>query len=53
MSATVGRMPTTPLTFDGAMTDPVVSVPTVAAARLAAAEMPEPELEPAGERVRS
>src|SRR4051812_32458521 len=46
-------MPTTPLLLDGPMIEPVVSVPTVAAAKLAAAATPEPELEPAGVRLRS
>src|SRR5215831_12608417 len=50
---TVGLMPTTPLTDDGQTIDPLVSVPSVAVARLAAAAAAEPELEPQGERSRT
>ena len=44
MRPIVGRMPTSMFEFDGLMTDPPVSVPTLAAQRLAA--VPIPELEP-------
>jgi hypothetical protein len=44
----VGLMPTTPFVEDGQTIDPSVSVPRVAAARLAATAAPEPELEPHG-----
>ena len=47
-SAIVDLRPTTPLTFAGPVIEPLVSVPMVPAAKLIAAEMPEPELEPAG-----
>src|SRR5690348_5663597 len=50
---TVGLIPTTPLTDDGHTIDPLVSVPRVAVARLAAAAAAEPELEPHGERSRT
>src|SRR6516225_4383614 len=50
---TVGLMPTTPLTDDGHTIDPLVSVPSVTVARLAAAAAAEPELEPQGERSRT
>jgi hypothetical protein len=53
VSPIVARRPTTPLEFDGPMIEPVVSLPTVPAAMLVAAMMPEPELDPAGERLRS
>ena len=43
---TVGFSPTRPLIADGHVTDPSVSVPTVAAARLAAPAAPDPALEP-------
>ena len=49
---TVGLNPTTPFIDDGQMMDPFVSVPTVPAARLAAAAAPLPELEPHGDRSR-
>ena len=48
-SEIVGLRPTTPLLFDGPIMEPPVSVPTVAAAKLVAAAMPEPELDPAGD----
>jgi hypothetical protein len=44
MRPIVGLMPTSMFAFDGLMTDPPVSVPTLAAHRLAA--VPIPELEP-------
>jgi hypothetical protein len=43
-------MPTTALTWDGDTIDPSVSVPTAAAARLAATATADPELEPDGLR---
>src|SRR5438046_2686253 len=46
----VGLMPTRPLVVDGDTIDPSVSVPTAAAARLAAIAAPDPELEPDGLR---
>src|SRR5262249_1365138 len=46
-------MPTTPLTDDGHTIEPLVSVPSVAVARLAAAAAAEPELEPQGDRSRT
>src|SRR5215831_4369577 len=50
---TVGLMPTTQLLLDGDMIEPSVSVPRLAAARLAATATPEPELEPPGLRSRT
>jgi len=47
---TVGLIPTRPQAAAGETIEPSVSVPTAAAARLAAAAAPEPELEPDGER---
>ncbi len=47
---TVGFRPTRPLTADGQMMLPSVSVPTPAAAKLAAIAVPVPELEPHGLR---
>ena len=44
MRPIVGRMPTSMLAFEGLMTEPPVSVPTLAAQRLAA--VPIPELDP-------
>src|SRR5215470_14315679 len=41
MRPMVGRIPTSMLAFEGLMTDPPVSVPTLAAHRLAAVPMPE------------
>src|SRR5215510_9841016 len=49
----VGLIPTTPLAPDGQTIEPSVSVPTAATARSAAAETPEPELEPHGLRSRT
>src|SRR5579863_1170301 len=49
-SPTVGLIPTRPLTDDGHVTEPSVSVPTAAAQRFAAAAAPDPELEPHGLR---
>src|SRR5689334_16748756 len=48
ISPTVGLIPTTELALDGLKIDPEVSVPTVAAARFAAAATPGPELDPPG-----
>src|SRR5712692_6615790 len=48
---TVGLMPTSEFWFDGLKIDPEVSVPMVAAAKLAAAAAPGPELDPPGERI--
>src|SRR5262245_36215019 len=50
VSPTVGLMPTTPLTPDGQMIDPSVSVPTATATRFAATAIADPELEPQGDR---
>ncbi len=50
---TVGFSPTRPLTAAGQVTEPSVSVPIAAAARLVAAAAAEPALEPQGERSRS
>src|SRR6267378_420182 len=47
---TVGFMPTRPQAFDGLTTEPSVSVPTPAAAKLALTEAPVPELDPLGFR---
>src|SRR5207245_4946273 len=47
---TVGLMPTRELAPEGQITEPSVSVPTPAAARLAAIATPVPELEPQGLR---
>ena len=47
-SPSVGRRPTIPLAADGLMIEPDVSVPTVSAARPAAAADPEPADEPLG-----
>src|SRR5438270_2389563 len=49
-SPSVGLMPTRPLLLDGETIEPSVSVPTAAAARLAAIDAPEPELDPDGLR---
>jgi len=49
-SPTVGFTPTTPVIDDGQMIEPPVSVPTVTAARFAAAATPDPELDPHGVR---
>src|SRR5438045_5580123 len=46
----VGLMPTRPLVAAGDTIDPSVSVPTAAAARLAAIPAPDPELDPEGLR---
>src|SRR5438045_1435525 len=48
ISPTVGLIPTTELAFAGLRIDPDVSVPTVTAAKFAAAATPGPELEPPG-----
>ena len=47
---TVGLNPTMPLAFDGQIIEPLVSVPTEAAAREAAVAAADPELEPQGLR---
>jgi hypothetical protein len=44
MRPMVGRMPTSMFAFDGLITDPPVSLPTLAVQKLAA--VPIPELEP-------
>src|SRR5581483_6708017 len=44
----VGLMPTSELLFDGDTIEPSVSVPIATAHRLAAAAVPDPELEPDG-----
>ena len=44
MRPIVGRMPTSMFAFDGLMTEPPVSLPTLAAQKLAA--VPTPELDP-------
>src|SRR5262245_46448077 len=49
-SPTVGLIPTSPATAAGQMMLPSVSVPTPAAARLAATAVPVPELDPQGLR---
>ena len=51
VSPTVGLMPTTPLTPEGQMIDPSVSVPSATATRFAATAIAEPELEPHGVRL--
>src|SRR5438093_722913 len=48
VSPSVGLMPTIELFDDGQTMDPSVSVPSAAAARLAATAAPDPELEPHG-----
>ena len=50
---TVGFIPTMPLALEGQTIDPLVSVPMVNVARLAAAATAGPELEPQGLRCRS
>ena len=50
VSPTVGLMPTTPLTPEGQMIEPSVSVPIDTVTRLAATAIAEPELEPHGVR---
>src|SRR3546814_16909595 len=49
-SPTVGLIPTRPLTAEGQITLPSVSVPTPTLARLAAIALPVPALEPHGLR---
>src|SRR6185503_12913741 len=49
-SPTVGLIPTRPQALDGLITDPSVSVPTPAAAKLPLTAEPVPELEPLGFR---
>ncbi len=53
VSPTVGLMPTTPLTPEGQMMEPSVSVPMATVTRLAATAMAEPLLEPHGVRSRA
>src|SRR5438105_583567 len=48
INPTVGLIPTTEFAFAGLNMEPDVSVPTVAAARFAAATTPGPELDPPG-----
>ena len=50
VSPTVGLRPTTPLTPEGQMMEPSVSVPMATTTRFAATAMAEPELEPHGDR---
>src|SRR3990167_7448195 len=50
ITPTVGLKPTRPLTLEGQMIEPLVSVPTPPAAREAAMAAPVPELEPQGLR---
>ena len=50
ISPRVGLRPTMPFTLAGETIDPSVSVPTAAAARLAAAATADPELDPDGLR---
>src|SRR5262245_33814232 len=52
-SPSVGLMPTSPFALDGDTIEPSVSVPTAAAARLAAIAAPDPELDPDGLRSRA
>src|SRR5215467_2000018 len=47
---TVGFRPTMPFADEGLTIEPSVSVPTVTAAKPAAAATPEPELDPLGDR---
>src|SRR5277367_199342 len=49
-SPMVGFMPARPLTDEGPVTDPSVSLPTAAAHKLLAVAAPDPELEPDGLR---
>ena len=49
-SPSVGFIPTNPLLFAGETMEPSVSVPTATAARFAAIEDPDPELDPDGLR---
>src|SRR5947209_719810 len=48
---TVGLMPISEFWFDGHKIEPLVSVPIVAAAKLAVAATPDPALDPPGERI--
>ena len=50
ISPTVGFTPTMPLTLEGQAIEPLVSVPTAAAQRLAETATADPELEPHGLR---
>src|SRR5436305_1266767 len=50
ISPTVGLIPTTPHTVEGEMIEPLVSVPTATAHKLAATPAADPELEPEGFR---
>jgi hypothetical protein len=49
-SPSVGLIPTRPFALEGQTIEPSVSVPMAAAQRLAAAAVPEPELDPQGLR---
>src|SRR3954468_6607844 len=51
ISAIVAFRPTRPLTVEGPVTEPLVSVPMVAAAKLTEEATPEPELDPEAVRV--
>ncbi len=53
MRPTVGLIPTTPQQDDGETIDPLVSVPTAIAQRLALTAPADPELEPLGLRSRA
>src|SRR3954466_7943017 len=52
-SPSVGLIPTSSFAPEGQTIEPSVSVPTAATARSAAADTPEPELEPHGLRSRT
>ena len=48
---TVGLIPTIPLTEEGQLTDPFVSVPIATSINPVATTTPDPELEPQGVRI--
>ena len=50
-SPTVGFIPTIPLTEEGQLTDPLVSVPIATFTNPVATTTPDPELEPHGVRI--
>ncbi len=50
-SPTVGFIPTMPLTEEGQLTEPLVSVPIATSTSPVATTTPEPELEPQGVRI--
>ena len=50
-SPTVGLMPTIPLTEEGQLTEPLVSVPIATSNSPVATTTPDPELEPHGVRI--